>query len=106
MNNMTQLKEEERKAQMADMMSFNEEMPSVGIFWYDPEDHSLFGVGKKELTPKMVEDVADKGIPFINYPTLHRNVWAKEFFRAQAKHIDTKFKGDYTQVPADVWLGT
>ena len=26
-------------------------------------------------------------------------VWAKEYFRAQAKHLDTKFKGDYTQVP-------
>ena len=23
----------------------------------------------------------------------------KEYFRAQAKHLDTKFKGDYTQVP-------
>ncbi len=47
----------------------------------------------------MVEEAADKGLPFINYPTLHRKVWAKEYFRAQAKHIDTKFKGDYTQVP-------
>ena len=23
----------------------------------------------------------------------------KEFFRAQAKHLETKFKGDYTQIP-------
>ena len=51
---MTQLNDKERAAQMADMKSFDEEMPSIGIFWYAPEDHALFGVGKKELTPKMV----------------------------------------------------
>ena len=66
---MTQLNDKEHAAQMADMKAFDEQMPCIGIFWYDPEDHSLFGVGKKELTPKMVEDAADKGLPFINYPT-------------------------------------
>ena len=84
---------------MADMKSFDEEMPSIGIFWYAPEDHALFGVGKKELTPKMVEEAAEKGLPFINYPRLHRQVWMKEYFKAQAKHAPTKFTGDYTQVP-------
>lgn len=84
---------------MADMASFDEEMPSVGIFWYDADEHDFFGVGKSELTPKMVEEAADKGLPFINYPHLHREVWAKEFFRAQATHEDTRFKGDYTQIP-------
>ena len=54
---------------MADMASFDEQMPCIGIFWYDPKDHSLFGVGKKELTPKMVEDAAEKGIHKIEYPT-------------------------------------
>jgi len=53
---------------MEDMKSFDEPMPSVGIFWYDPEDHKLFGVRKKELTPVMVEEAAEKGVPFINYP--------------------------------------
>lgn len=96
---MTRLKECEHEAQMADMKSFDEEMPSVGIFWYDTEDKSFFGVCKQELTPKMIEDAAEKGIPFINYPHLHRQVWAKEYFRAQAKHEPTKFKGDYTQIP-------
>ena len=96
---MTQLSDKDHQAQMADMKAFDEEMPSIGIFWYDPKDHSLFGVGKKELTPKMVEEAANKGLPFINYSTLHRQVWAKEYFRAQAKHLETKFKGDYTQVP-------
>ena len=86
-------------AQMADMASFDEEMPSVGIFWYDTTDNTFFGVCKEPITPKQVEDAADKGLPFINYPHLHRQIWAKEYFRAQAKHEDTKFKGDYTQIP-------
>ena len=84
---------------MEDMRSFDEPMPSVGIFWYDPEDQSLFGVRKKELTPREVEDAAEKGKPFINYPHLHRQVWANEYFRAQSEHSATKFKGDYTQIP-------
>lgn len=96
---MTQLTQSQHEAQMNDMKAFDEEMPSIGIFWYDATDCSFFGVGKKQLTPKMVEEAAEKGLPFINYPTLHRQVWAKEYFRAQAKHLDTKFKGDYTQVP-------
>ncbi len=45
---MTQLSDKDHKAQMADMKSFDEQMPCVGIFWYDPEDNTLFGVRKKE----------------------------------------------------------
>ena len=84
---------------MAAMKAFDEQMPCIGIFWYDPEEHCFFGVHKKEITPKMVEDAAEKGVPFINYPKLHRQIWAKEYFRAQATHEPTKFQGDYTQVP-------
>ena len=96
---MIQLTDEEHKAQMADMKAFDEQMPCIGIFWYDLDENSLFGVRKKEITPKMVEEAAEKGLPFINYLHLHRQVWMKAYFRAQAKHEDTKFKGDYTQVP-------
>ena len=96
---MTCLSDKDHTDQMADMASFDEPMPSVGIFWYDSEGHSLFSVRKKELTPREVEEAAEKGKPFINYPQLHRQVWAKEYFRAQAKHLETKFKGDYTQIP-------
>ncbi len=96
---MVQLDEKDRAAQMADMKSFDEQMPCVGIFWYDLEDKSFFGVRKQEVTPKMVEEAAEQGMPFINYPQLHHLLWAKEYFNAQAKHLDTKFKGDYTQVP-------
>ena len=66
---MTQLNDKDHAAQMADMKSFDEEMPSIGIFWYDPQDHSLFGVHKKEITPKMVEEAAEKGINKIDYST-------------------------------------
>lgn len=97
---MTTLSQSEREAQMADMKSFDEPMPAVGIFWYDTEERSLFGVYKKGLTPKMVEEAAEKGLPFINYPKLHRQIWKEEYFRATAKHTPTKFKGgDYTMIP-------
>lgn len=96
---MTQLDKDAHDTQMADMKSFAEEMPAIGIFWYDPTDNTFFGVCKSELTPKMVEEAANKGLPFINYKHLHRQVWAKEYFMAQAKHLHTKFKGDYTQIP-------
>ena len=58
---MTTLSQEDKAAMMADMKSLDEDMPSVGIFWYDTEEHDFFGVYKRELTPKMIEDAADKG---------------------------------------------
>lgn len=64
---MTSLTDKERKAQMADMKSFDEQMPSVGIFWYDPEEHSLSGVQKEELTPQRVEREAGRGVRIIRY---------------------------------------
>ena len=39
----------------------------MGIFWYDPEEHSFFGVHKKEITPREVEEAAEKGVPFISF---------------------------------------
>ena len=65
---MTSLTDKERKAQMADMKSFDEQMPCVGIFWYDSEEHSLYGVHKEELTPQRVEKEAEKGVQIIRYP--------------------------------------
>ena len=96
---MTQLSQTDHAAQIESMKAFDEQMPCVGIFWYDMAEEVFFGVRKMELTPRMVEEAAENGVPFINYPHLHRQVWAKEYFRAQAKHEATKFKGDYTQIP-------
>ncbi|MBR4267161.1 MAG: hypothetical protein IKQ46_13995 [Bacteroidales bacterium] len=96
---MTTLSEEDHAAQMESMNAFDTQLPCVGIFWYDLEEKTLFSVRKKELSPKEAEDAAEKGVPFINYPQLHRQVWAKEYYRAQAKNIETKFIGDYTKIP-------
>lgn len=63
---MTTLSHSEKEKIMADMKSFDEPMPAVGIFWYDPQEHDFFGVYKKELTPKMVEESAAKGIKVID----------------------------------------
>ncbi len=89
---------EERNALMEDMKSFNEPMPSIEIFRYDTEEHSFFGVYKKELTPKIVE-AAVRGLPFINYPKLHSKVMEEHYFESVATHQPTKFKGDYTLIP-------
>ena len=87
MNNMTALSDKEKKAMMADMKSFDEPMPAVGIFWYDPEEHDFFGVYKKELTPKMVEEAKASGITVINieqpahrHPMSGRVSWAVDHF--------------------------
>ena len=44
---MTQLTNEEHQKQMADMKPFDEQMPCVGIFWYDPEDKSFLAFVRK-----------------------------------------------------------
>lgn len=76
------MSEQELKQQVEAMRSLDEPMPQIGIFWYDIVDRAFFGVRKQELTPKQVEEAADQGLPFINYPHLHRQVWVKEYFRA------------------------
>lgn len=53
---------------MNDMRSFDEPMPSVGVFRYNPNEHDLFDINKKELTPKMIEAFKQQGIQIIDYP--------------------------------------
>ena len=40
----TDMSEEEIQKQMDAMRALDEPMPQVGIFWYDMEDKSFFGV--------------------------------------------------------------
>ena len=96
---MTILSKKAKEAIMAEMDIYEEPMPAVGIFWYDPEENELFGVNKKELTPQMIEAAAEKGIPYINYPHYHRPVWLKQRYAAAAKGEESKFAGDYSQTP-------
>ena len=65
---MTTLSKSEKEAMMADMKSFDEPMPAVGIFWYDPEEHDFFGIKKQEITPKRIEESLQLGITKIDYP--------------------------------------
>ena len=64
---MNKLSDEDHKAQMADIKAFDEQMPCIGIFWYDPEEHALCDVHKKELTPGMIEAAAKNDIHYIDY---------------------------------------
>ena len=66
-NNMS---EKEIQQQMDAMRALDEPMPQVGIFWFDPNDHTFFGVRKQELTPKQVEEFAAKGIRTIDIKTI------------------------------------
>lgn len=100
------MSDKEIQQQMDAMRALDEPMPQVGIFWFDPIDHTFFGVRKQELTPKQVEEAADNGLPFINYPHLHRQVWAKEYFRAQAIGKIPSSREITHRFPMDVWHGT
>lgn len=75
---MTQLTDQERIVLMNDMRSFDEQMPCVGIFWYDPANHNFFGVRKKEITPRIVEEEAEKGSFFISYPEMQKELSVNE----------------------------
>lgn len=79
---------------MADMASFDEQMPSVGSFSFDPVQKSLFNVRKMELTPQMIEDARAKSIQIIESPDQPRDhtvlggnvIWNTDKFEIQAGH--------------------
>ncbi len=74
-------------------------VPCIGIFWLDLKEMKFFGVNKMELTPVMAEKAANEGIPFVNYPKTHSGIWYEEYYRAHVNGMETKFTGDYTQIP-------
>ena len=84
---MTQLSDKEHKAQMADMASFDEQMPCIGIFWYDPQEHSFFGVHKREITPREVEEAAEKGVPFIDFNAAVRHKYDEVFDPRKVEYL-------------------
>lgn len=79
---------------MADMKSFDEPMPSVGSFSFDPKQKSLFNVRKMEVTPEMIEDERAKGLQLIASPAQFgyhsglggRVIWNTDKFEIQAGH--------------------
>lgn len=88
---------EERERVMSEMASYDGLAfePSVGIFWFDPEQGELFDVRSlpvSALTGRMTT---------IN--VLHKNIWAKNFFRAKSKGLtDSIYFTDYTQIPRGI----
>ena len=70
------------------MNDFSAHDPCVGIFWYNPETHSLFGVRKEAVSPARMEAAARDGYPFIIYPETNEDVWKQE-----------AFPGDYARTP-------
>ena len=44
-------------------------LPPIPPHYLTPEDNTLFGVRKKEITPKMVEESRTQGVDVIDYPT-------------------------------------
>lgn len=70
--------------------------PEVGIFWYDPEDESLFGVKSADVNDvDFYKSNLFNGQEVKTCRPLHYKVWEKEFYRGK----DKRFQGDYTLVP-------
>ena len=88
---MKQRTNQEQTALMDDMRSFDEQMPCIGIFWYDPAEHCFFGVSKKEITPQEVEEEAGKGNPFIEYPQGESNLSVEDDFHGRVVRSIDKF---------------
>lgn len=65
-----------------------DESSAVGIFWYNAETRSLFGVRKESVSRERMESAARDGFPFIIYPETNEEVWQQE-----------QFPGDYARTP-------
>ena len=69
------------------------ESPRVGIFWYSPTEHELFGT-----VAKVIEDCPQTEL--ITCPELHKHIWQKEFNKQRFKN-DGKgpFQGNWKDTP-------
>lgn len=79
------------KEMMRAMIMDSGKEPSVGIFWFLPEEHDLFEVYSK-VPPKTKE------VYTIN--KLHRDVWKRGKYRALAKgEVGSIYYQDHTKIP-------
>ena len=69
--------------------------PEVGIFWYDPESQSLFGIRSADVEDVDFYHSTLFGTDVKTCRPLHYKVWEKEHFRGK----DQRFSGNYTQTP-------
>ena len=92
-----EMSDEERKRvmeTMSDNFDFQDE-PKVGIFWYDTESGSLFGVSKIEAC-----DLAFNSNGFKTVRTLYKTWWMKQRMRARSKQdYHSIFEKDYIEIP-------
>ena len=82
-----------------DVMSKNlntQDLPRVGIFWYDVKNDDLFGVVSSQISEASVS----AGLSSVN--TLHRDWWKKQYNKLKYKNNDKEqypFVGDYKDTP-------
>ena len=72
-----------------------QEDPMVGIFWYDANNKELFGIKSTYADDARWYNSTQFGTEIRTERMLHKTKWQREFHRKK----DTRFFGDYTQVP-------
>jgi len=76
-----------------------QDLPYIGIFWYDSNEDDLFGIQKITADTKDFDTKGNKTIS-----VLHKDFWKKEYHKAKALNKRTRFIGDYTLTPRGrVW---
>ena len=84
------LTEEEHNSIIDTMKKFDgDDTPQIGIFWYDTDEDDLLFVRSTDYN-SIKDGVFNK---------LHKDIWAKEYYRAKAKGKTWKYPNDYKQVP-------
>jgi len=74
----------------------NQDLPRVGIFWYDVRNDDLFGVVSSQVSEASVSE----GLSSVN--TLHRDWWKKQYNKSKFKNNDKEkypFVGVYKDTP-------
>ena len=72
----------------------SQDEPEVGIFWYDTNTNSLFGVCSTPSSDRQWYKSNTFNDDVRTDKRLHQSVWKREFFKG-----NKKFTGDYTKVP-------
>ena len=78
------------------MEFFDDEKPQVGIFWYDYQHNTLFGVMKDDAE----RYIKDEGAGTLT--KLHKSYWSKHHFRAVSKNDTSSIfyvEINYTLIP-------
>lgn len=76
---------------MKAMKAFDEQMPCVGVFWYDLGSQSFSFLRKMEINPKIVEYARQRGESSICYPEVFepingRIIWSIDKFIVLVGH--------------------